>query len=141
LEPPLPIRFTDADLAAAQATFLEEILVTKQRREERLQDVPIALSVFTGEQLERLLIDDVSELQYAAPNLTITPYPGSASRVNIAMRGQLEPEIFPTLIRPLASISMVCISQGSAAPISMRFHRSRWFRPPGATRKIAWKTM
>ena len=83
--------------ASRQQPILEEVVVTAQRREERLQDVPISASVFSSLEIERLQIDTVSTLQYVAPNLTITPYPGSQTRANIAMRGQLEPDLFPTL--------------------------------------------
>ncbi len=77
--------------------ILEEVVITAERREERLQDVPISASVLSSVDIDRRQLDQVSTLQYAAPNLTITPYPGSQTRVTIAMRGQLEPELFPTL--------------------------------------------
>src|SRR2546422_5750487 len=83
--------------AAREPPILEEILVTAQRREERSQDVPISLSVFPGEELERQQIDDVSTLQYLAPNLTIAPFPGSQTSSSIAMRGHLEPDSMPTV--------------------------------------------
>lgn len=76
---------------------LEEVVVTAQRREERLQDVPISVSAFSAIALERLQIEDIRTLQYAAPNLTVTPWPGSPSRATIAMRGQVEPDRFPTV--------------------------------------------
>lgn len=82
---------------AASGAILEEIVVTARRREERLQDVPIAMSVFSRLELGRRQILDVSALQYAAPSLTVTPFPGSPARANIAMRGQLEPDLFPTV--------------------------------------------
>ncbi len=37
----------------ASATIIEEVIVTAQRREENLQEVPISISVFEGEQIER----------------------------------------------------------------------------------------
>jgi iron complex outermembrane receptor protein len=95
---PGPVFAADDDntgLAPSQST-LDEIVVTAQRREERLQDVPISVSVFSALEIERWQIDDLNTLQYAAPNLTMTPFPGPMS-VSIAMRGQSEPDLFPTL--------------------------------------------
>ena len=37
----------------ASASIIEEVIVTAQRREENLQEVPISISVFEGEQIER----------------------------------------------------------------------------------------
>ena len=37
----------------ASASVIEEVIVTAQRREENLQEVPISISVFEGEQIER----------------------------------------------------------------------------------------
>ena len=76
---------------------LEEVVVTARRREERLQDVPISLSVLSDVALDRLQIDDVSALEHAVPNLSVTPWPGSAARATITMRGQVEPDRFPTV--------------------------------------------
>jgi iron complex outermembrane receptor protein len=76
---------------------LEQIIVTAQRREERLLDVPISLSVLPDTALERLQIDDVGALQYAVPNMTATPWPGTPARTTITMRGQVEPDRFPTV--------------------------------------------
>jgi iron complex outermembrane receptor protein len=46
-----------------------EITVTAQKREERLQDVPIAVSAVSGDQLETLNINDPKELRYVSPSL------------------------------------------------------------------------
>ena len=78
-------------------SVLEEIVVTARRREERLLDVPISLSVLPDIALERLQIDDVGALQYAVPNMTVTPWPGTPARATITMRGQVEPDRFPTV--------------------------------------------
>lgn len=59
-----------ATQASAQA--VEEVVVTAQRREEKLQDVPAAISAFTGGQLERLGIDSSRELTQITPGLNFT---------------------------------------------------------------------
>lgn len=41
---------------------LEEIVVTAQKREQNLQDIPIAVSAFTSEQLQSLNTDNLQEL-------------------------------------------------------------------------------
>lgn len=47
-----------------------DIIVTAQRREERLQDVPLAVSVVTGSALANQQINDTNNLAKAVPSLT-----------------------------------------------------------------------
>jgi iron complex outermembrane receptor protein len=58
--------------AFAQATgdaALEEIVVTAQRREQNLQDVPIAITALTGAMLAESGVRDPRDLQSYVPNL------------------------------------------------------------------------
>lgn len=58
--------------AQAQAEGgLEEIVVTATRREENLQDVPIAVTVVTGEVIEEGGFADLEDLSSFLPNITI----------------------------------------------------------------------
>jgi iron complex outermembrane recepter protein len=50
---------------------IEEIVVTAQKRTEAVQDVPIAISAFTAETIERQGLDDALDLQLQVPNLLI----------------------------------------------------------------------
>ena len=54
------------------------IVVTAQRREEALQDVPIAVSAFQGEQLQSSGVDGLRQLSQMAPSLVV-PEGGSQS--------------------------------------------------------------
>ena len=58
--------------ALAQSnTFEDEIIVTAQKREQSLQDVPIAVSAFSGEMLQEQGIISTVDLQDITPNLRI----------------------------------------------------------------------
>ena len=61
---------------------LEEITITSQRRVENLQDVPIAATAISGDQLEGKAIVRLSDLQFASPALSITDA-GLTQSVNI----------------------------------------------------------
>ena len=50
---------------------IQEIVVTAQKRAEAVQDVPIAISAFTTETIERQGLDDALDLQLQVPNLLI----------------------------------------------------------------------
>lgn len=50
----------------------EEIIVTAQRQAQSIQDVPIAISAFSAEALERQQINNVSDLQLSLPNVNFT---------------------------------------------------------------------
>lgn len=58
---------------AAQSNVIEEILVTAEKRTESAQDTAIALTVFDSEQLQLRGIDELEDLQFAVPNLIISP--------------------------------------------------------------------
>ena len=61
--------------AAAQegAGGLEEVVVSAQFREEKLQSTPIAISAFTAENMEQRGIANVTDLDQFVPNAVIQP--------------------------------------------------------------------
>ena len=56
---------------AAQALMLQEITVTAQKRVESLQDVPLSVSVLSGEKLNDTGIANLQDLSAFVPNFTI----------------------------------------------------------------------
>ena len=91
--------FPPAFPAAAQYTSPEDadgavesgnvIVVTAQRRAEALQDVPIAVSAFSAEALERQQIKTTSDLQLTLPNVTFTKTNFTSSSFTIRGIGDL----------------------------------------------------
>ena len=71
----------------AGATTLEKVTVTARRREETLQDVPVAVTAFTPEMLDKLNIRNLGDLDSQVPNLTIYAARGSNSTVTAYIRG------------------------------------------------------
>ena len=66
---------------------LEEVTVTARRREESLQDVPIAVSAFSAERIESTGAPDITWLQQTTPNLTLQVARGSNSTLIAFIRG------------------------------------------------------
>src|SRR4029450_11798194 len=60
-----------ADTQAAEDEG-EQIVVTAQRPAPLLQDVPISVSAFSGEQLQAQQIENAQDLQLSVPNVTFT---------------------------------------------------------------------
>lgn len=56
---------------SVNSRVLEEIVVTSQKREESLQDVPIAVSVISGENIRSGGISNLQDLSASIPNLYI----------------------------------------------------------------------
>ncbi|MDH3305452.1 MAG: TonB-dependent receptor [Gammaproteobacteria bacterium] len=67
-------------------TALEEITVTAQKRTESLLEVPVAVSVVSGDDLERAQIRDVIDLQQMAPSLVVNSSTGSTNAI-FSIRG------------------------------------------------------
>lgn len=70
-------------VTALYAQMLEEVIVTAQKREESLQDVPIAMQAFTGDQLSNLGIAKASDVTKLAPNMNISMQNPANKAINI----------------------------------------------------------
>lgn len=89
--------------AAAQATAtpdqaagLGDIVVTARRREERLQDVPVAVTAISGAQLAERGIAKLSDLRYQAPAFQVQPGPYGNAVPAFQIRGQRQQEALIT---------------------------------------------
>lgn len=72
----------------AQASrTLDAITVTARKREETIQDVPVAVTAFTPETIDKLNIEDIGDLGAQVPNLTIYAARGSTSTATAYIRG------------------------------------------------------
>lgn len=68
-------------------TYVEDLVVTAQRREESLQDVPLAVSAFRGDALEELGAQTLDELQQYLPNVTLVPSRATNNTLTAYIRG------------------------------------------------------
>ncbi len=92
-----------APLALAQETgadkMLEEIVVSARRREEGLQEAPIAISAFTGDTLAYRGVTRLDQIEKFVPNLTLQNNPsfgGASNSAAIYIRGVGQKEFLPT---------------------------------------------
>ena len=67
--------------------LLEEVVVTAQRREQGLMKAPLAVTAFTGEELEGLGAIDISWLGQVTPNTSIEPARGTNNALAAYIRG------------------------------------------------------
>ena len=66
---------------------LEEIVVTATRREQNLQDVPIAVQALTGEMLISRGIENVEGLKAVVPNFVVAGNLAGTDTANFTIRG------------------------------------------------------
>jgi iron complex outermembrane receptor protein len=69
---------------------IEEIIVTAERREADIQDVPLAVSTYSTEQLDNLQITSPQDLQRYAPSLHMFNNITSPTNLSLSMRGGLQ---------------------------------------------------
>jgi iron complex outermembrane receptor protein len=85
LTAPVAVRAADTVVAAGQAE-IEEVVVTARRREERLQDVPISITVFNQQQLQNHNVMNAADLANYTPSLQSNDEFGSQN-TSFAIRG------------------------------------------------------
>ncbi len=77
-----------AVLAADSTGGIEEVIVTAQKREERLQETPISIGVFEGADFAKMGGTSFADIIGNSPSLMATPYPSSTNTLTVFMRGQ-----------------------------------------------------
>ena len=103
---------------------IDEIVVTAQKREQSLQEVPLSVSAMTGETLRTLGIDNVVDLQAQVPNLNIGSPLGEANVPNLSIRGVGISDWADTQESPVA-MYIDGIYLGSLAGQTINLFRSR----------------
>lgn len=82
---------TDDQIQGRAGVALEEIVVTARKREERLIDVPMAISSYSGPMLEETGVENVKDLYGAAPSVYFVPAdsggPYNADAQRLVIRG------------------------------------------------------
>jgi iron complex outermembrane receptor protein len=66
---------------------IEEVIVTARRREESLQEIPLALTVYTGEMLIEQGVIDITELTQTTPNVNLEVSRATSSTLTAHIRG------------------------------------------------------
>jgi iron complex outermembrane receptor protein len=87
--------------AQAQESLIEEVVVTARKRQESLQDVPVAVTALTPNQLERGSIQRTTDIDKMVPNVELhQTYIGSES-LSASIRGigfdDIEKSLEPTV--------------------------------------------
>ena len=75
---------TEAGAERERSMTIEEIVVTAQRREQSLQEVPIAVTAFGADAIQRSDLDVMEKLQFQVPGLTFAAF---LSAPQITLRG------------------------------------------------------
>ena len=78
-----------APAPAPAVTQLQEVVVTAQKREQRVQDVPIAVTPLTRTLIQANRIVDPRDLNAVTPSLTVQTQQGGEQAANYSMRGLL----------------------------------------------------
>jgi iron complex outermembrane receptor protein len=81
---PMIAHAADAAPAAPQADgqpALDQIVVTAERRQEKMQNVPISILSLSGEALQNSGYQSLTDLQYTTPGLTYDPTQGAAFQI------------------------------------------------------------
>ncbi len=84
------LALASAGVAAADEATLEEVVVTAQKREQNLIDVPIAVTAFKGDYLTQREINSVDKLNGLAPGLVVSPYPTQPNGAQVGIRGSVQ---------------------------------------------------
>lgn len=77
--------FAQEQVAESNDTAVEDIVVTAQRRSERVQDIPVAISAFGGEAMERAGIASLENIAPRVPSFYFGSF--GAARPQLYIRG------------------------------------------------------
>lgn len=71
----------------AKASGLDDIVVTAQRRSERLQDVPVAVTAADGEALAEARVENIANISAISPSIQFRAANVSSASANVVIRG------------------------------------------------------
>ena len=72
---------------AQDGAMLEEVIVSARKVDESMQNVPIAVSAFSGSQIDDLVMRDIREMEGLIPNLVIDAVSVAPAGASVYIRG------------------------------------------------------
>ncbi|MBK7251873.1 MAG: TonB-dependent receptor [Gammaproteobacteria bacterium] len=93
-----------ASALAQESPALEEVIVTAQKQEQKLQDVPIAITALSGAELENRGITSFTGVAQSTPSISFSPYPAASDTLILYMRGQGEADPAPVNSNPAVGL-------------------------------------
>ena len=83
----IPVLPIEAQNTSNESVDIEEVVTTARRREESVNDVPIAISAFSGADLEESGIDNMEYLNEVVPNMLMVKANVAQNGVAVGLRG------------------------------------------------------
>jgi len=71
----------------SSSILMEEVTVTARKREESIQQVPVSVSAYSGDQIETLKVRDLKGLSIAMPNVAMDDIGTTRGVANFSIRG------------------------------------------------------
>jgi iron complex outermembrane recepter protein len=81
---------------------IQEVVVTAERKTERVQDVPASISAFSAEKLQRQEIHNLADVLPQVPSVTVTMPYGDGGPPNFSIRGITSTDYTPVQSKPIA---------------------------------------
>lgn len=104
---------------------IEKIIVTAQKRVQSIQEVPVSITAFSGETIEKMGLNTSSDLAEKTPNLTIGQPTGEGGVVAIVMRGVGLSDFAPNNQAPIGLYVDGVVAGNSNAQITTMFDVDR----------------
>ena len=116
----MPAAAAQDNEATAEQGGIAEIVVTAQRRDENVQDVPIAISAFSAEQMEAQGITNTLQIGQYVPNLVAQNNTGIGSANAYFLRGLGSTETIATFDPPVGTyVDDIYLSRQNANNLSL----------------------
>lgn len=126
---------TPAPTTPSQAAQLDTVIVTSQKRKENVQQVPLSVTVMSGEALQENHVNDVTDLTRAVSNLSFSSQAG-VGLSTLSIRGVSSQAGSATVSIYLDDVSLTTrniYSQGAAEPRFFDLERVEILRGPQGT--------
>lgn len=117
------------ETSGSGATMIEELVVTAEKREQSLQDVPVAVSAYTSERRDTLGIASVEDLARITPSVSYT----NNDRMSIRGLGRLTNAIGTDPSVALYSDGIFSNSMSDSSTPSLFIERTEVLRGPQGT--------
>ncbi|HET6536950.1 MAG TPA: TonB-dependent receptor [Sphingopyxis sp.] len=89
------------DGASEQFSGIQDIVVTARKRSESVQDVPVAITAVSGDQMVERSVKDITDIAASTPSFYTQVSSGDPSALLISMRGQSSTDALMTLDSPV----------------------------------------